>query len=116
MSLFDSLKSWILFERLVAWAQRVIQPQYVCYHEPNGYQLMFLLLQRPLSYDIAYKNCQAGKIDFLFKEPVVVELVGQEYVLDHFTQFWTLRHPNLVRHCGTDKLWMDTMSFQELQV
>lgn len=45
-----------------------------------------------------------------------MELVGQEYVFDHFTQFWTLRHPNFVRRCGTDKLWMDTMSFQELQV
>ncbi len=58
-------------------------------------------------------NC---KIDYFLKRPIVVELVGQEYVHDMKTQFWTLRHPVLVKQAAADKHWQDTVSFQELQV
>ncbi|KAI8826606.1 uncharacterized protein EV422DRAFT_592730 [Fimicolochytrium jonesii] len=56
-----------------------------------------------------------GKIEFIFPHPFAVELKGGGFVREPLGGPWVLRHPRLVKICGNDRGWQDTISFDELQ-
>ncbi|KAJ3036053.1 hypothetical protein HDV00_003100 [Rhizophlyctis rosea] len=67
---------------------------------------------KSLPYDFEIRTDQP---DFLFTKPHAVELKGGSFVQNHGSGHWTLRHPRLVRQCGTDRDWRDCVTYQELQ-
>lgn len=57
---------------------------------------------------------RSGRMDVVFKEPFVFEVLGSSFVKPASSSFWMLRHPR-VRKLHQDRSWRKCISFDELQ-